>query len=85
MTFAAAPPSVMMPWTRQSGRICCRSMAMALNVWMQASSALTPAHGSAEACAALPLHSKAAPAKPSRFWWRTFRSKPWTIMAQSTS
>ena len=35
---------------------------MALNVWMQASSALTPAHGSAEACAALPRHSKAAPA-----------------------
>jgi hypothetical protein len=32
MMFAAAPPFTMMPWIRQSGRTCWRSMLTALYV-----------------------------------------------------
>src|SRR5439155_918259 len=66
MMFAAAPPLVTMPWMRDSGRICCRSMLTLLNVWITASRALTPSHGSAEACAALPVNSKPARTIPRR-------------------
>ncbi len=59
-------------------------MLTALNVWMQASRALTPAHGSAEAWAALPAYSKPVRTIPRRSWWRMVRSKPWIIIAQST-
>ena len=82
--FAAAPPWSMIPWIRQSDRTCCRSMLTALNVWIQASRALTPAHGSAEAWAALPAYSKPVRTIPRRSWWRMVRSKPWIIIAQST-
>src|SRR5215470_17573943 len=44
-----------------------------------------PSHGSAEACEALPVNSKVARAMPSRSWCRSVRSKPWIIMAASTS
>src|SRR5712692_5381478 len=52
---------------------------------MQASSALTPSHGSAEAWEALPVYSKVTRTMPSRSWWSRVRSKPWIIMAASTS
>src|SRR5437660_672766 len=84
MMLAAAPPCVMMPWIRQSGRVCWRSIATLLNIWMQASSALTPSQGSAEACEALPRNSNPARTMPRWSWCRSVRSKPWTISAQST-
>ena len=59
-------------------------MLTALNVWMQASSALTPTQGSAAACAAFPAYSKSVRTIPRRSWWRMVRSKPWIIIAQST-
>jgi hypothetical protein len=46
MMLAAAPPLVMMPWIRQSGRTCCRSMLTALYMAITASRAFTPSHGS---------------------------------------
>ncbi len=60
-------------------------MLIALYVWMTASRAFTPSHGSAEAWEALPENSKVPRTMPSRSWWSRVRSKPWIIMAQSTS
>src|SRR5439155_1577600 len=59
-------------------------MLTLLNVWMTASSALTPSHGSADAWAALPVNSKPTRTMPSRSWWAVQRSQPWTIIAAST-
>src|SRR5437764_1388881 len=81
MMLAAAPPLVTMPWIRALGFICWRSMLTLLKVWMTASSALTPSHGSAAACAALPVNSNATRTMPSRSWWRIHWSQPWHIIA----
>src|SRR5437764_846512 len=52
MMFTALPPSVMMPWTRASSRICSRRALSPEEVKMIASSALIPWSGEAAACAA---------------------------------
>src|SRR3989337_680881 len=85
MMLGAWPPLVMIPWILTSGRTCWRSALIALKVWITASSALTPCHGSAEAWAALPVKSKFTRTIPNRSAWRMVRSRPWIIMAQSTS
>src|SRR3989304_5962189 len=85
MMLGAWPPLVMIPWILTSGRTCWRSALIALKVWITASSALTPCHGSAEAWAAWPGKSKFTRPIPNRSAWRMVRSRPWIIMAQSTS
>jgi hypothetical protein len=60
-------------------------MLTELYIWITASRAFTPSHGSAEACEALPVNSKVPRAIPRRSWCRIVRSKPWIIIAQSTS
>ena len=46
MMFAAVPPSWMIPWTRASGRSCCRHRPTEPNSGIIASSAFRPRHGS---------------------------------------
>ena len=55
MMLAATPPSTTMPWTWSPGRSCWRSRPMATWAIVMASSALTPSHGAAEACASRPV------------------------------
>ena len=57
MMFTASPPWVMMPCTRASARICRRRALTPTNVWMTASSALTPRSGAPAACEALPWNT----------------------------
>ena len=57
MMFTALPPSVMMPWTRASSRMCRRRAFTPTNVWITASRALMPRSGAPAACAARPWNT----------------------------
>ena len=82
MMLAAAPPLVMMPWMRQSGRTCWRSMADRVeHLRCSASRALTPSHGSAEAWEALPCELEGPAhdpeAGPGAGWCGRSRGSSW--------
>ena len=83
MMFAAVPPSWMIPWTRASGRSCCRHSPTELNSRIIASSALWPFHGSDAAWAWRPVKTMSTSSDASGWLSTWFRSQGWNRSAAS--
>src|SRR5258706_6509803 len=84
MMFAAFPPSVMIPWKRESLRTVRRRAESAVHASSSASRALIPSCGSAAACAALPRNSTSSETSASMSGSSSSRSPGWYISAAST-
>src|SRR5262249_27007098 len=85
MMFGCSPPLTMTPWSRASGRSCCRMASSVTNSWITALSAFTPRHGQLDAWAAAPKNSALTLMMPRLGRQTRVPPRPWIIMAASTS